>query len=98
MLTLGRNFLILFSTRRGNNPAKRRNIARAIIANRSTAQLCEMFEATNCTSRENLLEEMMVRGWIMDELEKRDAEAFDRWIDCEDLELVDLPSRFFLAA
>ncbi len=80
------------------NAQEMENIARAIIANRSTAQLCEMFEATNCTSRENLLEEMMVRGWIMDELEKRDAEAFDRWIDCEDLELVDLPSRFFLAA
>lgn len=38
------------------------------------------------------------RGWIMDELEKRDAEAFERWIDCEELELMDLPSRFFIAA
>lgn len=74
------------------------NIARAIIANRSTAQLCEMFEATNCTSRENLLEEAMVRGWIMDELEKRDAEAFERWIDCEDHKLMETPSRFFTAA
>ena len=46
------------------NAQRKENIARAIIANRSTAQLCEMFEATNCTSRENLLEEMMVRGWI----------------------------------
>lgn len=44
------------------NAQRKENIARAIIANRSTAQLCEMFEATNCTSRENLLEEMMVRG------------------------------------
>ena len=66
------------------NAQRKENIARAIIANRSTAQLCEMFEATNCTSRENLLEEMMVRVWIMDELEKRDAEAFERWIDCEE--------------
>lgn len=80
------------------NAQEKEIIARAIIANRSTAQLCEMFEATNCTSKENLLEETMVRGWIMDELEKRDAEAFNRWIDCEELALVDMPSRFFTAA
>lgn len=80
------------------NAQRKENIARAIIANRSTAQLCEMFEATNNTDREKILEQAMGRGWIMDELEKRDAEAFERWIDCEDLELVDLPSRFFLAA
>ena len=80
------------------NAQRKENIARTIIANRSTAQLCEMFEATNNTDREKILEQAMVRGWIMDELEKRDAEAFERWIDCEDLELVDLPSRFFIAA
>lgn len=80
------------------NAQRKENIARAIIANRSTAQLCEMFEATNCTSRENLLEEMMVRGWIMDELEKRDAEAFDRWIDCEDPKMMERPRCFFIAA
>lgn len=80
------------------NAQRKENIARAIIANRSTAQLCEMFEVTNCTSRENLLEEMMVRGWIMDELEKRDAEAFDRWIDCEDPKLMERPRFFFIAA
>ena len=77
---------------------EKETIARAIIANRSTAQLCEMFEATNCTSKENLLEEAMVRGWIMDELEKRDAEAFDSWIDCEDHKLMETPSHFFIAA
>lgn len=80
------------------NAQRKENIARAIIANRSTAQLCEMFEATNGPIGEKVMEEAMVRGWIMDELEKRDAEAFNRWIDCEDLELVDLPSRFFIAA
>lgn len=80
------------------NAQEKENIARAIIANRSTAQLCEMFEATNCTSKENLLEEAMVRGWIMDELEKRDAEAFDRWIDCEDTKMMERPRCFFIAA
>lgn len=71
------------------NAQEKENIARAIIANRSTAQLCEMFEATNCTSKERLLEQAMVRGWIMDELEKRDAEAFDRWINSDDRERFD---------
>ena len=33
----------------------------------------------------------MVRGWLMDELESRNQEAFDAWIDsCEDS-----PERFF---
>lgn len=33
-----------------------------------------------------------VRGWIMDELEKRDPEAFDKWLDS----YVDSPRKFFL--
>lgn len=72
-------------------------MARKMIESRTTESLCEMFEATNNTSGEKIMEEAMVRGWIMDELKKRDAEAYDRWMDCEDLELLDFPSRFFLA-
>lgn len=71
------------------NAQEKENIARAIIANRSTDQLCEMFEATNNTDREKILEQAMVRGWIMDELEKRDAEAFERWINSDDRERFD---------
>ena len=73
-------------------------MARKMIESRTTESLCEMFEATNGPIGENIMEEAMVRGWIMDELQKRDAEAFDRWMDCEDLELLDFPSRFFCAA
>lgn len=29
------------------------------------------------------LELSMVRGWIMDELEKRNPEAFDKWLDLD---------------
>ena len=72
------------------------NIARAIIANRSTTQLCELFEETTKTAG-CTIEEATVRGWIMDELEKRDAEAFNRWLDCEEPTLVDMPSCFFAA-
>lgn len=73
-------------------------MARKMLESRTTESLCEMFEATNGETGNDHLQDAMVRGWIMDELEKRDAEAYDRWMDCEDLELVYLPSRFFLAA
>ena len=72
-------------------------MARKMIESRTTESLCEMFEATNNTSGEKIMEEAMVRGWIMDELQKRNADAFDRWMDCDDMELIDFPSRFFLA-
>ena len=72
-------------------------MARKMLESRTTESLCQMFEATNhatgCT-----VEEAMMRGWIMDELEKRDAEAFDRWIACTDIKVMDLPSHFFIAA
>lgn len=71
-------------------------MARTMLESRTTKSLCELFEATNhprgCT-----VEEAMMRGWIMDELEKRDEEAFGRWIDCTDIKVMDYPSRFFLA-
>lgn len=73
-------------------------MARKMLESRTIESLCEMFEATNGETGNDLLQDAKVRGWIMDELEKRDAEAYDRWMDCEDLELVDFPSRFFLAA
>lgn len=73
-------------------------MARKMLESRTTESLCEMFESTNGETGNDLLHEAKVRGWIMDELEKRDAESYDRWMDCEDLDLVDFPSRFFLAA
>lgn len=69
--------------------------ARQLLESRTTASLCEMYEAMNNDRTENA---PMVRGWIMDTLEARDPEAFDRWIDSDDLELSDCPSRFFNAA
>lgn len=36
-----------------------------------------------------------VRGALMDELESRDQSAFDAWIDCENVEMMDRPILFF---
>lgn len=54
-------------------------IAKNMISKKSTADLVEMFEITE--KQENSSEVYMVRGWIMDELEARDPDAFDKWID-----------------
>lgn len=70
--------------------------ARQIVASRSTASLCEMFEALNATRGNRFLEESMVRGWIMDELKKRYPEAFEAWLDCTDPVYGNRPSAFFL--
>lgn len=63
--------------------------ARNLIASRSTEQLVKDFEITEHL---NTPEVPMVRGWYMDELEKRDQEAFEKWIDS----LEDSPRKFFL--
>ncbi len=70
--------------------------ARRIVASRSTASLCEIFESLDARG-ERFLEKSMVRGWIMDELEKRDPEAFGAWLDCTDPAYGNRPSAFFLA-
>lgn len=49
-----------------------------IIENMSTSQLIEVFVMTGSIENENVY---TVRGWLMDELEKRNPEAFDAWLD-----------------
>ena len=63
--------------------------ARDLIASRTTEQLVKDFETTEHL---NTPEVPTVRGWYMDELEKRDADAFDKWIDSYE----DSPRKFFL--
>lgn len=53
--------------------------ARAIVAQRPTYDLVTDFE--NTESMEITPEVALVRGWIMDELEARDPEAFNAWLD-----------------
>lgn len=47
----------------------------------STNELIEQFDITE--NMKYSFELSMVRGWIMDELEKRNPEAFDRWLDLD---------------
>ena len=52
---------------------------KALMASRSMEDLVKDFEVTEDMQISCELAE--VRGWIMDELERRDEEAFWRWID-----------------
>lgn len=57
----------------------------------SLAQLVEAFELTN---KQNAPEIPVVREVLMDELENRNAQAFEAWIDSAN----ESPRSFFLAA
>jgi len=63
-----------------------------IIKTASIEELCKLFEETNNRYEPKI---PIVRGWIMDELEKRDPIAFLRWIDTENPNDMDYPSLFF---
>lgn len=59
---------------------------------RTTAQLCADVEGTNNNDDKNI---PLVREWIMNVLEARDPEAFDKWIDADDPDIMNYPSVFF---
>lgn len=64
--------------------------ARKTIAARSTEQLCYDFAMTEVITPITR-EVAMVRGWLMDELETRDADAFDAWMFSDE----SLPHNFY---
>lgn len=66
------------------------NAARAIIAMRKTADLVRDFEITEALPMTPELP--IVRGWIMDEFERRDAAAYAAWMDSDD----DSPRKYFI--
>lgn len=55
--------------------------ARDMISNLTLADLLDEWELT---SKINNPEIYTVRGWLMDELESRNPEAFDKWLDGDD--------------
>lgn len=61
--------------------------ARAIIKARTTDQLIYDFILTGTIHDANI---PTVRGWIMDELEARDPDAFTAWMDKDDATDADL--------
>ena len=72
--------------------------AHKLVATRTTAQLLndwDMTEAAFMNHNSDIKEVAIVRGWLMDELEKRDPEAFDAWMDDEDIDAT--PRTYFAA-
>lgn len=51
--------------------------AQTMIRKSSTAQLLMIWEMTTTSTDENI---PMVRGWLMDEFERRDEKGFEAWI------------------
>lgn len=64
--------------------------AKKMIASLSTKELVEQFEITENVPMEPAVP--VLRGWLMDELQKRDAQAFDKWVDSWE----DSPRKFYL--
>lgn len=60
--------------------------AKNLIAGLTTSQLLDQWESTSDIADPSI---PTVRGWLMDELEKRFPEQFDAWMDsdCRDEEL-----------
>ena len=55
--------------------------ARAMLSRLSVELLIKEFDMTEVMPIS--LELSMVRGWIIDELEKRNPEAFEKWLDLD---------------
>lgn len=60
--------------------------ARELLKQQTLDDLLTQWELTAIYNNENIY---TVRGWLMDELESRNTEAFNKWLDsyCEDFEL-----------
>lgn len=52
----------------------------------SNATLADLLEEWELTSKINDPEIATVRGWLMDELESRNPEAFNAWLDQDEPE------------
>ena len=63
--------------------------AREMISNLTLSDLLDEWELTTNINSPNIY---TVRGWLMDELEKRNPEAFNKWLDMDAPEDSDLRS------
>lgn len=50
------------------------------LENLTTEQLCELFELTETMNDENI---PTIRGWLMEEIQKRNPTGFDKWLDSD---------------
>ena len=55
--------------------------AREMISNLTLAELLDEWELTSDVDNPEI---PTVRGWLMDELESRNPEAFDKWLDSDE--------------
>jgi hypothetical protein len=60
-----------------------------LLASQSTKRLVDLFEASDEVKDEDVY---TVRGWLLDELEIRDKEAFESFLDSNEIS----PRKFFL--
>ena len=51
-----------------------------IIKNMETERIADIFIMTGSIKRKNI---QIVRGWLMDEMERRNPEGFDKWLDSD---------------
>lgn len=59
--------------------------ARETLANTSNTSLFDLWKATeNAPRSASYVDVATVRGWIMDELEDRDPDAFIQWINSDE--------------
>lgn len=49
----------------------------------SNQQLADLLDEWELTTNINTPEIHMVRGWLMDELESRNPEGFEKWLDSD---------------
>lgn len=54
--------------------------ARELISKQPLEELLTQWELTSIINDENI---PTVRGWLMNELEKRNPEAFNKWLDSD---------------
>ena len=59
-------------------------MTKEILKTMSLERLVELFEST--TEGEIDVPTATVRGWLMDEIESRNPEGFDKWLDLEEPE------------
>lgn len=72
-----------------NEMSKSERIARKAVASLSTEEIVKQFELTELVNEPEI---SIVRGWYMDELESRNPEAFEKWLDA----YTESPREFFL--
>ena len=74
--------------------AKMKNRARSL----TTEALCEVWEVMrkDLLKNPNYREIVIVSEFLSNELQSRNPEAWERWIDTEEIDLIERPSFFFL--